>query len=147
MKDHLSGFSVIIEQAVAWGEMDAMGHVNNTVYFRYFETARLVYIEQLGGFGWTAGHGVGPILAKIDCRFRLPLTYPDTISIGVKVIEMGSDRFKMLHRVVSHTHQKIAADGVGVIVGFDYDKQQKAPFPAEVRRKIMTLDRPGEFVY
>jgi acyl-CoA thioester hydrolase len=145
--DLLTGFAVVIEQAVAWGEMDAMGHVNNSVYFRYFESARLYYIEQLGLWGLTADQGLGPILAKIECRFRLPLTYPDKIAIGVKVTEIGEDRFKMLHRVVSQTHQQIAAEGEGVVVCFDYQANQKAKIPDELRHKIVELDQPGAFVF
>jgi len=143
----LEAYAVVVTQDIAWGEMDAMGHVNNAVYFRYFETARLVYIERLNNFGLVAADGIGPILAKIDCRFRLPLTYPDTISIGVRVTEIAEDRFKMQHRIVSHTHQKIAAEGVGTVVCFDYHTNRKVPFPAAVREQIDAVDAPAAFQY
>ena len=59
----LAGFPVVVRQAVVWGEMDAYRHVNNVVYFRYFENARLEYFRRLGWFEFERETGVGPILA------------------------------------------------------------------------------------
>ena len=64
---------------VQWGDMDAFQHVNNTVYFRYFENARLEYFRRPGWFEFERATGIGPILASTQARFRRPLTYPDTI--------------------------------------------------------------------
>ena len=74
----LAGFPVVVELAVAWGEMDSYRHVNNVVYFRYFENARLEYFRRLDWFEYERQTGVGPILAATQARFRKPLTYPDT---------------------------------------------------------------------
>ena len=71
--DPLAAYPVRIAVPVAWGEMDAMGHVNNVVYLRYFESVRMVYLERIGLMAHMQEHGVGPILAETRCRFRLPL--------------------------------------------------------------------------
>ncbi len=140
MTDHLHDFPVVIQLPVVWGEMDAFGHVNNTVFFRYFETARLAYFEQIR-FGETANPAdVGPILASTSCRFRRPLTYPDTIHVGARVSELSHDRFTMEYRIYSEAHDEIAAKGEGVIVAYDYSAQQKALLPEAVRQRIEALE-------
>ncbi len=135
----LDGFPVVIEVPVAWGDMDAYAHVNNTVYFRWFESARIAYFDRVAFRGGSDG-GVGPILHSTHCRFRRPLDYPDRVRVGARVTEMGLDRFTMEYRAVSATHELIAADGSGIVVAFDYGAGQKATLPADVRAAIETLE-------
>ena len=140
MENLLNHFPVVIEAPVAWGEMDAFRHLNNTVYFRYFESARMAYFERLRLLEYMDATGIGPILASTSCKFKIPLTYPDTVSVGVRISEIGDDRFTMEYRVISHKHQKVAAEGVGVIVSFDYKKRQKTPIPDEIKQRINKLE-------
>src|SRR6266478_6261344 len=93
-------FPVIVRQAVVWGDMDSYRHVNNVVYFRYFENARLEYFRQLGWFEYEKETGIGPILAATQARFRKPLTYPDTILIGAHAADVGEDRLTIEHKIV-----------------------------------------------
>lgn len=131
---------MVIEAPVSWGDMDAFAHVNNTVYFRFFESARIAYFERLGFDGPTSGHRIGPILHSTNCRFRLPLTYPDRVSVGARVSDIGDDRFLMHYIVVSHANRSIAADGEGLIVSYDYHQSTKAPLPEPVRLAIRDLE-------
>src|SRR5438094_103286 len=114
----LAGYPVVIDLPVAWGDMDAYRHVNNVVYFRYFENARLEYFRRLGWFKLETETGVGPILAATQARFRRALTYPDTVSVGARVTAVEDDRFTMEHVLVSHRLAAVAADGQSVIVTF-----------------------------
>lgn len=139
MKELLKDFSVIIEVPVSWGEMDAFSHVNNIVYFRYFESGRIKYFEEMDYFKYI-DQGIGPILASTSCRYRLPLTYPDTVSIGTRVTKLTEDRFWMQYHVISHKHKKLAAEGEGVIVSFDYKTNKKVALPVELREKIIVLE-------
>jgi acyl-CoA thioester hydrolase len=133
---------LVLEVRLAWGEMDAMGHVNNTVYFRYFETARIAYFERVGFLEEMARAGVGPILASTRCRFRIPLVYPDRIWVGTRVTDLEEDRFLMLYRIVSESKDGIAAEGDGLIVSYDYRQNRKAPLPQSVRAAIESLENP-----
>ncbi|MCI0380010.1 MAG: acyl-CoA thioesterase, partial [Gemmataceae bacterium] len=81
----LAGYPVIITQPVVWGDMDAYQHVNNTVYFRYFENARLEYFRRLDWFTFERETGIGPILQATHARFRIALAYPDSVSIGARL--------------------------------------------------------------
>ena len=136
----LAGFPVIVELPVVWGEMDSYRHVNNAVYFRYFESARLEYFRRLGWFEFEQQTGIGPILAATSARFRRPLTYPDTIWVAARVTVVQEDRFSMGHRLVSRKLAAVAAEGTGLVVAYHYGKLAKTPLPDELRRRIAELE-------
>ncbi len=136
----LAGYPVVVELPVVWGEMDSYRHVNNVVYFRYFESARLEYFRRLGWFEYEAETGVGPILQATSARFRRPLTYPDTIEVAARVPALEEDRFTMEYRLVSQALAAVAADGTGTIVTYHYARAQKVPIPEELRRRIAELE-------
>lgn len=140
MRELLETYPLVIEAPVAWGEMDSMRHVNNIVYFRYFESARIAYFERVGFLRHMGETGVGPILAETRCRFRLPLTYPDTVSVGARVEEPAADRFVMKYVVVSHARARVAAEGDGLVVSFDYRAGRKASLPAEIKERIREFE-------
>ena len=140
MNDLLKHCPVVIEIPVAWGEMDAFQHVNNIVYLRYFESARIAYFERLGYIEFRQTTGIGPILGSLQCRFKIPVTYPDHVSVGSWVSQIDADRFIIKFQIVSQKHQKVAAEGEGVIVSYDYHENKKAPLPEEVKRRIQALE-------
>jgi acyl-CoA thioester hydrolase len=126
--------------------MDAFAQVNNIVYFRWFESARIAYLDRIGFRGGDAHNRIGPILASTHCRFRRPLAYPDRIRVGARATDVGKDRFTMEYRITSERHGGgVAAEGGGVIVAFDYGRNTKAALPAAVRRAIAALEsRPAD---
>jgi acyl-CoA thioester hydrolase len=140
MNELLAHCPVVIEIQVAWGEMDSFQHVNNIVYFRYFESARIAYFERLKLMEFMNETGIGPILASVQCKFKIPLTYPDTVSVGTRISKVEPDRFVMEYYVVSQQHQKIAAEGEGIVVSFNYRENKKAPLPEEVKQRIAALE-------
>jgi acyl-CoA thioester hydrolase len=139
--DLLAGFPVIVEQAVVWGDMDSYQHVNNVVYFRYFENARLEYFRRMGWFEYEAETGIGPILAATQARFRKPLTYPDTIRIGARIVAQTEDRLTMDYRLVSQRLNGVAAEGQGTIVTYHYGEKRKVPVTEELHRRIAELEK------
>jgi acyl-CoA thioester hydrolase len=140
MNELLAHCPVVIEIPVAWGEMDSFQHVNNIVYLRYFESARIAYFERLKLMEFMNETGIGPILASVQCKFKIPLTYPDTVSVGTRISKVEPDRFVMEYYVVSQQHQKIAAEGEGIVVSFNYRENKKAPLPEEVKQRIAALE-------
>jgi acyl-CoA thioester hydrolase len=135
-----AGFPVVVRQAVVWGDMDSYRHVNNVVYFRYFENARLEYFRRLDWFAFERATGIGPILAATQARFRKPLTYPDTIAITARVSSVGEDRFTLEHRVISERLGAVVAEGQGLVVTYHYERGQKVHIPEELRRRIAELE-------
>jgi acyl-CoA thioester hydrolase len=140
MDELLHDYPVRIEIPVAWGEMDAFQHLNNVVYFRYFESARIAYFEAIEMMAAMEATGVGPILAETRCRYRIPLTYPDTVAVGVRVSDLAPKGFMMRYAVASRRHGKLAAEGDGRIVTIDYAGGGKAPLPEDVRARILVLE-------
>ena len=136
----LESFPVIIEIPVQWGEMDAYGHVNNTVLFRYFESARISYLERCGFIESYESNKIGAILHSTDCRFRRALHHPDSVLVGARVIQIDEDRFTMAYVVVSRKWNEIVAEGTGIIVSFNYESRSKAPLPRMVRDRIESLE-------
>lgn len=140
MDELLAGFPVIVEQTVVWGEMDSYRHVNNVVYFRYFENARLEYFRRLDWPAFEEATGIGPILAATQARFRRPLTYPDHIAIGARLGTLGEDRLTLVHRIVSRAQGVVTTEGEGTVVTFHYGRGEKVPVPEELRRRIEELE-------
>jgi acyl-CoA thioester hydrolase len=136
-----AGFPVVVRQAVVWGDMDSYRHVNNVVYFRYFENARLEYFRRLDWFAFEQATGIGPILAATHGRFRKPLTYPDTIAITARAGAVGEDRFTLEHHVISERLGAVAAEGQGLVVTYHYERGHKVPIPDELRRRIAELEK------
>jgi acyl-CoA thioester hydrolase len=136
----LQGYPVVVVQEVIWGDMDAYQHVNNVVYFRYFENARLEYVQRLRWPEYEDATGIGPILAATQARFRRALTYPDTIAIGARLHSMAEDRFDIAHRIVSRQLGQIATEGQGTIVSYHYPDGKKVLLPEELKQRIRALE-------
>jgi acyl-CoA thioester hydrolase len=136
----LSQFKVIIDQPVDWADMDSFKHVNNVVYFRYFENARVEYFRRIGWWEYMDETGIGPIVASTQARFRRPVKYPATLAAGAKVISFAADRFTIRHVLVSRTTGELVTEGDAVVVSVDYRSNVKVQLPAEIRRRIEELE-------
>jgi acyl-CoA thioester hydrolase len=125
---------------VWWGDQDSLGHVNNTIYLRWFETSRIAYCERVGLWNLMKAERIGPILAAVHCNFRHQLHYPDTVLVGTRVGRMGRTSLTLEHVVESESIGSIVADGHCVLVVYDYEKQQPRPIPEEMRAAILALE-------
>ena len=135
----LADCPVVVEQDVAWGDMDAYVHVNNVAYFRYFENARIAFLDRVGWLRSMAETGLGPIVASASARYRKPLSYPDRILVGVRVTDLQGDRVTLEQRVVSTRLNAVATVGEVVVVSFDYRAGGKAPIPNLIRAAIESV--------
>lgn len=133
---HLSNYPVQIAIRIAWGDMDALRHVNNAMYFRYFESSRLAYMEALEHWHLLRDAGMMPVLASTSARYKLPLTYPDTIEVGARVGKVHADRFEMEHAIYSHAHGRIATLGQALVVTVGAGDGRKRPMPATLRDSL-----------
>jgi len=129
-------FPVVLSQDLVWGDMDAFQHINNTVYFRYFEDARISYFEKANLIKYREETQLGPILASTNCNFRVPLAFPDTIQIAASVEKIRSKTFKMKYVIYSERLDRVAADGEGLIVFYDYQNGQSCEIPEPVLAAI-----------
>ena len=138
----MNRWPVTIELPVQWGDMDSFGHVNNIVYLRWFESARIAYFEKDGILSQMPD--IGPIQARQVIDYRLPLTYPDRLLVSATVTKLGNTSFTMALRARSHAHDRaIAAEGEAVIVMVDYRNDRKVPLSDDLRKNIENLESTG----
>ena len=142
----LNDFSVTIELPVLWGDMDSFQHVNNVRFFRYFECARIEYINHLGLDRICLNAQIGPILAETSCKYVSPLTYPDTITVGCRSLSISTATIEQEYLITSHKTEAISAIGTGLIVAYDYQELKKSSFPKEVIETIRDFEgiSPGQ---
>ena len=141
IEEELRKYPVRIDFEVLWGQMDSAKHVNNTIYLRWAESARIAYFEAMEMDTSFAGGGVGPILGWLDCKYIFPLTYPDTALCGAKVIEIRKDRFIMECAIFSKKNNRIAAISKQSVVPYSYEKLQKVEMPNEWITQIQSIEK------
>ena len=132
----LSTFPVVIELDVGWSDMDSFDHVSNLVYFRYFQDARLVYLDRVGWLASKRERGVGPILKSTGATYRKPVKFPDHVWVGARAADIQPDRVTFEHALVSRAWDAVACEGTAVVVSYDYRNDCKAPLPEAVRSSI-----------
>jgi acyl-CoA thioester hydrolase len=120
---------------VRWGDMDAMGHVNNTVYFRYMEIARLDWIFKVGGS--TDLTGTGPIIINAFCNFLRQLTFPGDARVTMYVANPGRSSFETYHTIERTDEPGVVyAEGGARTVWTDYAAKKSAPLPDWFRQHL-----------
>ncbi|GLR11968.1 thioesterase family protein [Chitinimonas viridis] len=119
-----------------WGDMDALGHLNNTLYFRFCEEARVRWLDQRG-WGVRLDAGDGPILAATSCQFKVPLVYPCNIRLEIYLKKLGNSSFTLGHRIMrDDAPDQIAAEAEAVIVWCDYAAGTAKPLPEALRQQL-----------
>jgi acyl-CoA thioester hydrolase len=113
---------------IRWGDMDAQGHVNNTVYFRYMEQARVEWLESLRERG--AAIGLGSVIVNASCTFLLPLSHPGTVDVRMFVGAHGRSSVDT-HYEMWMSDRKYA-EGSARIVWIDEHTQKSTPLPQAV---------------
>jgi len=141
MNELLKDFTFVVDLNIEWGDMDALQHVNNIEYFKYFQVARIAYFEKINSDSVFGETPIPLILASTQCKFIYPLAYPDSVSVGVRVDTMADQYFTMKYAVVSQKHQRLAAIGDAKVVMFDYVNNKKASIPSEIRKTIIDLEK------
>ena len=131
---------VVLQQDVIWGDMDAFGHVNNTVYFRYFEDARIAYFDKIGVREIKDECKIGPILATTHSDFKLPLEYPDRVHIAGRSTILGPKKFNMHYMVYSAQFDAIVAEGEGLLVYYDYANGTSCEIPEVIVAAIEAIE-------
>jgi acyl-CoA thioester hydrolase len=118
-----------------WGDMDAMGHINNTLYFRYFEIVRLDWLFAIGAANpGEGGSGEGPIIVNAFCNFLRQLKYPGDIEVTLFTANAGRSSFDTLHELRrSDEPTVLVAEGGAKVVWTDYALGRSAPLPDAVR--------------
>jgi acyl-CoA thioester hydrolase len=121
-------------QPVRWGDMDALGHVNNTVYFRYMEQARLEWLYELAQEGVGFLSGLGPVIVNASCTFMVPIVYPGDVEVRMYLAEPGRSSIGSHYEL--DCAGKRMAEGDAKIVWIDLASGRSVPLPDHVRAKL-----------
>jgi acyl-CoA thioester hydrolase len=120
--------------------MDMLGHVNNVIFFRYAESGRIAYFDQLLGNDPDIWGGEGPILAEIQCRFIRQLRYPAELEVGTRTARIGKRSLGIETAIFKTGEEAPVASSRAVIVWFDYRKQSAVPVPERLRTTICNFE-------
>jgi len=123
----------VVSIPVRWGDMDAMGHVNNTVYFRYMEQARIGWFESLvpGGAAWRT---IGIVIVNASCNFKKPISYPGTVEVRVFAGAPGGSSVPTYYEL--HIENQLYADGAATVVFVDPERQKPMRIPQSIREAM-----------
>lgn len=139
----LADYPSVIAIPVQWGVQDAFGHVNNVIYFRWFESARIDYMNLLDSDVFAVertASPIGPILASIKGDYKKQLKFPDTIHVGTKVTRLGNSSIRIDHAIYSEAHKAIATTGESVVVVFDYPANKPVRIPDSLKQAICEFE-------
>ena len=130
-------------QPIRWGDMDMLGHVNNTVFFRYCEQARIEWTYGLHPEG-DAYSGTGPVIVNASCTFLLPLVYPGDVEVRMYLGDAGRTSVGSFYEILKNgtTH----AEGAAKMVWIDLATGSSVPLPDIVTAPLRALESAGGYV-
>jgi acyl-CoA thioester hydrolase len=117
---------------IRWGDQDALGHVNNTVYFRYMEQARIEWLESFG-FGATATQPEGPVIVNASCTFQIPFTYPGMIDCLMFCGAAGRSSVPTYYEMRLVSDDRLYAAGSAKLVWINRSTGKSTPLPEVLR--------------
>ena len=120
---------------IRWGDMDAMGHVNNTVYFRYLETARIEWFRTIRCE--PDPQGQGPVIVNAFCNFYKQLEFPGDVVVKTYVSDPGRTTFESWHTIERVDHPGvISAAGGATVIWVDFPQQKAVTLPDRIRQIV-----------
>ena len=130
-------------QPIRWGDMDMLGHVNNTVFFRYCEQARIEWTYGLHPEG-DAYSGTGPVIVNASCTFLLPLVYPGDVEVRMYLGDPGRTSVASFYEILKNgtTH----AEGAAKMVWIDLATGSSVLLPDIVTAPLRALESAGGYV-
>lgn len=124
----------ITKMPIRWGDMDAYGHVNNTIYFRYMEQARVEWIEDMQVVVRPGGDG--PVIINASCTFLVPMTYPGMVEVRTYVGSIGRSSFQTYVEMRIEGDDKLYAEGAAKVVWMNTQNGKSVPVPDHIRAAL-----------
>ncbi|WED42771.1 acyl-CoA thioesterase [Legionella cardiaca] len=119
--------------AIEWGDMDALGHVNNGRYFDYFQQSRIEWLESLH---LDMNQPIGPVVIHVACTFLKPIIYPAMLSLVSSVHSLGNSSIMMDHEI--YQNDILMTQGTSKIVWVNYIENKSVPIPDVIRKLFAT---------
>lgn len=126
-----------------WMDNDIYGHVNNAVYYAYFDTVINRYLIAEGGLDIAGGSTIG-LCVESRCRYRKPIAFPGDVDAGLRVAKVGRSSVTYEVGIFARGEEQAAADGAFVHVFVDRTTRRATPIPEPVRSALVRLANPPE---
>ncbi|HLP24950.1 MAG TPA: thioesterase family protein [Acidobacteriota bacterium] len=123
-------------QPIRWGDMDALGHVNNTVYFRYMEQARVEWLDRVG-FDLHAAREEGVVVVNASCTFLVPLTYPGSVEVRMFFDKPGRSSLQTHYELRKSGEETLYAEGAAKMVWVNQGTGKSAPWPEWILKSVV----------
>mmetsp|Transcript_14936 Transcript_14936/g.26848 ORF Transcript_14936/g.26848 Transcript_14936/m.26848 type:complete len:175 (+) Transcript_14936:107-631(+) len=138
------GWPVQMKDEVQWGDQDAYMHVNNTQYYRWWESAHIKYLRKLGIMMIAnAKDPSGAIIARSECNFKLPVEYPDTVTVCCRCSRIGNTSLDIEYLLQNGKGEECAT-GAATLVLFDYIEEKKYVIDEKMKEMILSLETEAE---
>lgn len=125
-----------------WRDHDQMNHTNNSLFFTFFEEGRLQHFEECGfTIDVNDKSEPQPIVSSTYCKFRAPLTYPDTVTVGVRVDDVDATSFTHNYAILSDKTGRVVAEGNAGVVFIDYESGKRGAIPARILEHTKSMQK------
>ncbi|MFA6260147.1 MAG: acyl-CoA thioesterase [Bacteroidia bacterium] len=125
---------------IDWSEMDEFSHINNLMFMKYIQSARVNYWQQIGLYQYFKEHRIGPMQILVNCRLIQPLFFPGEVTIKTRTVYIKNTSFSFEHALFNE-QQELVAEGTDVMVMYDFNRNEKVTFPAGFREAIELLEK------
>jgi acyl-CoA thioester hydrolase len=136
----MSAFHFFYPLEPRYGDIDAQRHVNNVAYFRWFEQARVRYLQHLGLWDGRDFDRIGVIVADAACSFKAPIRLDERIEIGVATRHIGNKSLHLVYLIREVTRGEVRAEGRTILVGYDFTSNRSIPVPDHWRAAIAAFE-------
>lgn len=137
----IESYSAEFALPVQWGDMDSFQHVNNVIYFRYFESARLALFEKTSLMSRMKSDNIGPILAETQCQYRRAVTYPDNLRVFTRVKDITEFGFTQEYAIYSHAQDAITTRATSRVTMLNYNTGEKFAIQGQMLEELIVLKR------
>jgi acyl-CoA thioester hydrolase len=134
-----TNFPLELKLRIDWSELDLFGHVNNVMFMKYVQAARVNYWENSGIYSELKKNKIGPMLASTACQFKKQLMYPGNVTIRSGMEFIKNTSFSIHHKLYDD-HGDLVAEAQDVIVMFDFNKNEKTPVPKIMREAATEIE-------
>ena len=123
---------------IDWSEIDSFGHVNNVMFMKYVQAARLNFVDSIGLMKMHRTQKIGFMVAETSCKFKKELHFPGYVTVATKIAFAKNTSFSLEH-TITNSDDEIVAVATDVLVVYDFNKNEKTLIPESIRAN-MTLD-------
>ena len=141
MREHRGRYPHLLTVPTRWMDNDAYGHVNNAVYYSYFDTAVNAYLIRAGVLDLHAGDVIG-LVVETGCQYFSPVSFPEVLEVGIRVAHLGRSSVRYELAVFRHGEALASAQGHFVHVYVARESRRPTPLPAGLKAALTALIPP-----